>query len=271
MVIDTPEVVAGDRFRIDYVAADADSDFQQANFRFTHETTNNSIYLYDYDDDGMATYKSNADLDSGIYNLVEVNLYDTEGNRIEIRSNGTTGSYNNQGHVGGTHQIDFAQFAFNVTANEEPTNQQQTDFTPPELISMVTFGTDLPIETIGTSDVDNIIGSLFDDIISGMAGDDILEGGLGDDFLKGGRGNDTMSGGSGKDVFVFDIALQAEKDVITDFSTEDKVKLLIYSETQKLTSDNLVNGDIVWENVTIDFTDLDVAALTDITLEYEIV
>ena len=54
MVIDTPEVVAGDRFRIDYVAADADSDFQQASFRFTHETTNNSIYLYDYDDDGIA-------------------------------------------------------------------------------------------------------------------------------------------------------------------------------------------------------------------------
>ena len=38
MLIDTPEVVAGDRFRIDYVAADADSDFQQASFRFTHET-----------------------------------------------------------------------------------------------------------------------------------------------------------------------------------------------------------------------------------------
>ena len=34
---------------------------------------------------------------------------------------------------------------------------------------------------------------------------------------------------------------------------------------------NFFNGDIVWENVTIDFTDLDVAALTDITLEYEIV
>ena len=271
MVIDTPEVVAGDRFRIDYVAADADSDFQQASFRFTHETTNNSIYLYDYDDDGMATYKSNADLDSGIYNLIEVNLYDTESNRIEIRSNGTTGSYNNQGHVGGTHEIDFAQFAFNVTANEEPTNQQQTDFAPPELISMVTFETDSPIETIGTSDVDNIIGSLFDDIIDGLAGDDILEGGLGDDLIHGGRGNDLLSGGNGKDVFVFDIASQAEKDVITDFSTDDKVKFLITSETQKLTSDNLVNGDIVWENLTVDFTDLDVNALTDITIEYEIV
>ena len=74
LVIDTPEVVAGDRFRIDYVAADADSDFQQANFRFTHETTNNSIYLYDYDDDGMATYKSNADLDRRIYNLNEIHF-----------------------------------------------------------------------------------------------------------------------------------------------------------------------------------------------------
>ena len=80
-----------------------------------------------------------------------------------------------------------------------------------------------------------------------------------------------MSGGSGKDIFVFDMASQAEKDVITDFSTDDKVKFLITSETQKLTSDNLVNGVIVWENVTIDFTDLDIAALTDITLEYEIV
>ena len=271
MVIDTPEVVAGDRFRIDYVAADADSDFQQASFRFTHETTNNSIYLYDYDDDGIAFYNSPSSLENGTYNLVEVNLYDTESNRIEIRSNGTTGSYNNQGHVGGTHEIDFAQFAFNVTANEEPTNQQQTDFAPPELISMVTFETDSPIETIGTSDVDNIIGSLFDDIIDGLAGDDILEGGLGDDLIHGGRGNDLLSGGNGKDVFVFDIASQAEKDVITDFSTDDKVKFLITSETQKLTSDNLVNGDIVWENLTVDFTDLDVNALTDITIEYEIV
>ena len=33
----------------------------------------------------------------------------------------------------------------------------------------------------------------------------------------------------------------------------------------------ILQTDIVWENVTIDFTDLDVAALTDITLEYEIV
>ena len=136
---------------------------------------------------------------------------------------------------------------------------------------MVTFETDSPIETIGTSDVDNIIGSLFDDIIDGLAGDDILEGGLGDDLIHGGRGNDLLSGGNGKDVFVFDIASQAEKDVITDFSTDDKVKFLITSETQKLTSDNLVNGDIVWENLTVDFTDLDVNALTDITIEYEIV
>ena len=198
-------------------------------------------------------------------------MYDTASNRIEFNSSGSTGTWNSQGYKSGTHTIDFSKYAFNVTTSDKPSNQQQTDFTPPELIWMVTFGIDLPIETHGTSDADNIIGSLFDDIISGMAGDDILFGGLGDDFLKGGRGDDTLSGGSGKDVFVFDSASQTEKDVITDFSTDDKIKLLINSETQKLTSDNLVNGGIVWENVTIDFTDLDVAALTDITLEYEIV
>ena len=271
MVIDTPEVVAGDRFIIDYVAADADSDFQQASFRFTHETTNNSIYLYDYDDDGIAFYNSPSSLENGTYNLVEVNLYDTESNRIEIRSNGTTGSYNNQGHVGGTHEIDFTPLTFNVSANEEPTNQQQTDFTPPELLSMVSFETILPIEASGTANPDNIVGSLFDDIINGMAGDDILAGGLGDDILMGGIGNDSLSGGAGLDVFVFEIASQAETDTILDFTADDKVKLLVTSEAQKLSADNIVDGDIVWENITIDFTDLDVAALTDITIEYEIV
>ena len=74
-----------------------------------------------------------------------------------------------------------------------------------------------------------------------------------------------------KIVFVFDTASQAEKDIITDFSTDDKVKLLITSETQKLSSDNLVDGDIVWEKLTIDFTDIDVNALTDINIEYDIV
>ena len=271
LAIDTSEVTAGDRFRLDYVASDADSDFQSAQFRFRNETTNNYIYLNDSDDDGMAFYKSQTDLKAGTYNLNQIQLYDTESNRIEFYSSGSTGTWTSKGHESGTHTIDFSKFKFDVTASDKPNNQQQTDFTPPELISMVTFETDLPITTIGTSDADNIIGSLFDDIISGMAGDDILEGGLGDDLLKGGRGDDSLSGGSGKDVFVFDVASQTEKDVITDFSTDDKVKLLITSETQKLTSDNLVNGDIVWENVTIDFTDLDVAALTDITLEYEIV
>ena len=175
LVIDTSEVTAGDRFRLDYVASDADSDFQSAQFRFRHETTGNYIYLNDSDDDGMAFYKSQTNLEAGYtYNLNEIQLYDTASNRIEFNSSGSTGTWNSQGHKSGTHTIDFSKYAFNVTASDKPSNQQQTDFTPPELISMVTFGTDLPIETIGTSDVDNIIGSLFDDIISGMAGDDIL-------------------------------------------------------------------------------------------------
>ena len=45
MVIDTPEVVAGDRFRIDYVAADADSDFQQ---EFSFSPMKQQIILYIY-------------------------------------------------------------------------------------------------------------------------------------------------------------------------------------------------------------------------------
>ena len=136
---------------------------------------------------------------------------------------------------------------------------------------MVSFETILPIEASGTANPDNIVGSLFDDIINGMAGDDILAGGLGDDIIIGGIGNDSLSGGAGLDVFVFEIASQAETDTILDFTADDKVKLLVTSEAQKLSADNIVDGDIVWENITIDFTDLDVAALTDITIEYEIV
>ena len=84
LVIDTSEVTAGDRFRLDYVASDADSDFQSAQFRFHHETTGNYIYLNDSDDDGIAFYNSNKSLENGTYNLNEIQLYDTASNRIEI-------------------------------------------------------------------------------------------------------------------------------------------------------------------------------------------
>ena len=147
-MIDTSEVTAGDRFRLDYVASDADSDFQSAQFRFRHETTGNYIYLNDSDDDGIAFYNSNKSLENGTYNLNEIQLYDTASNRIEFNSSGSTGTWNSQGHKSGTHTIDFSKYAFNVTASDKPNNQQQTDFTPPELISMVTFGTDHPLSLI---------------------------------------------------------------------------------------------------------------------------
>ena len=115
------------------MASDADSDFQSAQFRFRNETTNNYIYLNDSDDDGIAFYKSSKSLENGTYNLNQIQLYDTESNRVEFYSSGSTGTWTSKGHESGTHTIDFSKFKFDVTGS---TTIPKTDFTPPEFTSL---------------------------------------------------------------------------------------------------------------------------------------
>lgn len=83
---------------------------------------------------------------------------------------------------------------------------------------------------------DSLDGGYGSDSLFGGDGNDTLAGGYeGDDWLEGGAGSDRLSGGSGNDTFVFGVASKKDKDVITDFSINDR---LISS---KIIRDN--NGD----------------------------
>ncbi len=78
----------------------------------------------------------------------------------------------------------------------------------------------------GNSSNNSLTGNDGKNILNGATGRDSLFGGAGDDVLKGGVGNDALSGGSGKDSFVFDAALKANVDKITDFKpVDDTIKL----------------------------------------------
>jgi hypothetical protein len=94
-------------------------------------------------------------------------------------------------------------------------------------------------DTTETLNGDNGTDSLY--AYSEEGSGDILNGGNGADFLSSGSGADTMTGGEGPDVFFYDDqedgytvatntaysdVADAETDVITDFSTEDTLKLL---------------------------------------------
>ena len=102
-----------------------------------------------------------------------------------------------------------------------------------------TVGTDQSeyfITSKGTGGQFNLSHTVFgeggDDIIVGANVDDVLFGGDGNDSINGGGGSDTMTGGEGNDTFRF-LVLGGSKasretgqtDVITDFSTGDKIDI----------------------------------------------
>jgi CshA-type fibril repeat protein len=60
-----------------------------------------------------------------------------------------------------------------------------------------------------------------DDLLNGGAGDDTLAGGAGHDTLGGGAGADSLAGGLGADRFSFGSAVNADGDVIADFSVAE--------------------------------------------------
>lgn len=83
----------------------------------------------------------------------------------------------------------------------------------------------------GMAGVDRLLGGGGNDELNGGADNDNLRGGLGDDTILGedGRdliygeaGNDLMAGGAGQDFFYFNLA--AGQDVITDFTTTDRLR-----------------------------------------------
>ena len=96
--------------------------------------TNNTIYFYDHDEDGIISARMEDWYSEGTYQLYRIQLRDdaSQQNRITFRDNGTT-EYNNRDNNNeyGIHEFDFSTLSFTYGAEREP----QTDFTPPELVS----------------------------------------------------------------------------------------------------------------------------------------
>jgi Ca2+-binding RTX toxin-like protein len=72
-------------------------------------------------------------------------------------------------------------------------------------------------------------GNELNNIITGGVSTDILNGAAGNDVLIGGLGTDTLTGGLGNDIFKFNAILESQRgnkhDIITDFTTGDKIDL----------------------------------------------
>ena len=135
----TTEVIQGDRLKLDYVAGDADSDLNYAEFAFENEN-GNWIHISDWDDDGMLRSIAESWWSEGTYNLKYVRLSDTtnSGNSISYRADGSTEFYDGSlgQTVSGEHAFDFSgsQFTYLGQGADEGSGEQ-TDFTPPELKS----------------------------------------------------------------------------------------------------------------------------------------
>ena len=102
--------------------------------------------------------------------------------------------------------------------------------------------------TISGGNGADIITTYSDNVsVNGGAGNDYIEtfsdgskilGGKGDDTIIGGEFNDTLSGGAGKDIFVY--AKGGGNDIITDYTTSDKIKI---------TSGKISNSKVSGKNV----------------------
>ena len=108
------------------------------------------------------------------------------------------------------------------------------------------------------------------DIIWAADGADIINAGTGDDVIFGGSGNDRLTGGDGADSFEFTVS--AGSDVIVDYSQDDGDTLVFYrrANLDMDTEVAFVDGDIIWDDVTIDFEDFDASA-DNISFGYEII
>jgi Hemolysin-type calcium-binding repeat (2 copies)./FG-GAP repeat. len=84
------------------------------------------------------------------------------------------------------------------------------------------------------NDNDTVTGGDGNDILRGGKENDVLIGGNGDDELWGDRGFDVLTGGAGKDTFVLQYTANnpSQADVITDFTSDDKIKLIGVNFTQ---------------------------------------
>ena len=99
------------------------------------------------------------------------------------------------------------------------------------------------------------------DILWAAEGDDTLNGEVGDDVMFGDKANDNFKGGENADIFEFVSSQTTQAHTIQDYTSEDQLKFYLTPDDSELTNSNIVNGDILWGNVTIDLACVVVASL----------
>ena len=69
--------------------------------------------------------------------------------------------------------------------------------------------------------------------------------------------------------FVFSETNQT--DTIQDYNAEDKLKFYLTRDENELNDSNIVNGNILWGNVTIDLAGVEVASLDELNIVYDLI
>jgi Ca2+-binding RTX toxin-like protein len=92
------------------------------------------------------------------------------------------------------------------------------------------------------------------DRLAGVAGNNRISGGAGRDWIDSGSGRDTMTGGDGADSFQF--RGDTGRDVITDFSAEDEILLLLPVYELFGFDDILAHTEFTGGNAVIDLSGL---------------
>jgi len=116
--------------------------------------------------------------------------------------------------------IDTVIMPFNLTRYTLPTGIEKGVIDKGNQASSLT-GNRSDNDLTGNDGKNTLDGGLGRDSLFGGAGNDQLIGGLGRDSLFGGVGSDVLSGGADQDVFVFNTALKANVDRISDFKPVD--------------------------------------------------
>lgn len=121
---------------------------------------------------------------------------------------------------------------------------------------------------IGTATT-NGIGNNASNRLIGNSANNILSGHEGNDLLNGGLGNDQLIGGSGQDKFVFNTALTAKNDKITDFVVFDDTVVLENAIFTKLSATGVLSSGNFKIGAPMDSNDFIVYNQTTGTLFYD--
>lgn len=94
--------------------------------------------------------------------------------------------------------------------------------------------------------IENAQGGNGNDILIGNSQNNTLFGGVGNDQLVGGLGKDTLNGGDGNDIFKFNSITESKigikyRDIISDFTSGDKIDLSGIDAKSKFTSNDSFN------------------------------